>query len=337
MIFPHLESKIQNLFDTGIVTNLAIKIGRGDEVLFEKYRSCKSEINEYTKFDMASVTKILCTTSLALMAMDDGVLDINDSVGTFFDLPADKKDLKIIHLLTHTMGFGHKHLDYDHVNYGNVAEFILSIPCDVQIGSQVLYSCPGFILLGKILEKIYGQRLDALFENRVCKPLGMSNTSFGSKEINTVNANLSESMRGVVNDYNCRHLGGVAGNAGSFSCINDLTKFAQMLLSRGTPLFSESIFDLAAKNYTKGMSQPRALGFVYGNHEYTQLASLFESAVGHCGHTGQSLFAEPSSGLYVIVLTDATKNVGIRYNGDYEVVKKMRHDIHAAIKEDLSI
>jgi len=335
MNFTHLESKIQNLFDTGIVTNVAIKIGRGDEVLFEKYRSKTGDLNEYTKFDMASVTKILCTTTLALLAMDEGLLDVNDSVGKFFDLPADKKDLKILHLLTHTMGFGHKHLDYDHVNYDNVAEFILSIPCDVEIGSQVLYSCPGFILLGKILEKIYGERLDALFEKRVCLPLGMNNTSFGSKDPNTVNANVDESMRGVVNDYNCRHLGKVAGNAGSFSCINDLTKFAKMLLLRGEPLFSKEIFWLAAKNYTKGMSQPRALGFVYGNDEYEQLASLFESAVGHCGHTGQSLFAEPSSGLYVIVLTDATKNVGIRYNKDYEVVKKMRHDLHLAIKNDL--
>ena len=337
MSFTHLESKIQNLFDTGVVTNLAIKIGKGDEVLFEKYRSTTQDLNENTKFDMASITKILCTTTLTLIAVDRGLLSIYDSVGKYFDLPDDKKDLMIFNLLTHTMGFGHKSLKHDFVNYENVADYILSIPCDIKIGSEVLYSCPGFILLGKILEKVYGEPLDALFEKYVCAPLGMNDTHFGSDDPNTVNANLQEDMCGVVNDYNCRHLGGIAGNAGSFSNVKDLTKYIKMLLSYGNGVISRETFDLAAKNYTKGMSQPRALGFVYGNDEYEQLASLFESAVGHCGHTGQSLFAEPSSGLYVIVLTDATKNVGIRYNKDYEVVKKMRHDVHAAIKSDLRI
>ena len=316
MNFTHLESEIQRSFNAGLLTNIAIKIGRGDEVLFEKYRSCVQNIDENTRFDMASVTKILCTTTLTLRAIDKGLLDVNDSVGKFFDLPTDKKDLKIFHLLTHTMGFGHKHLDFDHVNYGNVAEFILSIPCDVQIGSQVLYSCPGFILLGKILEKIYGERLDTLFEKYVCSPIGMSDTSFGSKDENTVNANGDLSMRGVVNDYNCRHLGGVAGNAGVYSNMKDLTKFAKILLARGGDIISQKTFDTASKNYTEGLLETRALGFVYSDSRYHLTAGLFEKAIGHGGHTGQSLFADPLTGLYVILLTDATLNVAKNYKKD---------------------
>ena len=142
-----------------------------------------------------------------------------------------------------------------------------------------------------------------------------------------------------VNDYNCEHLGGVSGNAGVFSNICDLTKYAQMLLCGGSPIVDKEIFEMAVKNYTPKHDQSRALGFLYVDEKYDQTGKLFpKGSIGHCGHTGQSLFVHPGSGLYAIILTDATATLARSSNDnsyDYSVVCKMRQMIHNAIAEDI--
>ena len=133
--------------------------------------------------------------------------------------------------------------------YANVAEKILDIPSDIPVGEDVRYSCPGFVLLGKLLEKIFERPLNECFDDLVAKPLHLFDTSFVPKDRKgAVNANMDEQFCGVVNDYNCRFLGGVAGNAGLFSNLSDVTGYVKLLLNRGQPLFSKSIFDLATRN-----------------------------------------------------------------------------------------
>ncbi|MBQ5926323.1 MAG: beta-lactamase family protein, partial [Clostridia bacterium] len=200
------------------------------------------------------------------------------------------------------------------------------------------YSCPGFIVLGKILEKIYGQSLDKAFENFVAKPLGLTETKFiPQRRENVINANLSEELRGIVNDHNCRFLGQVAGNAGVFSNIVDMTKYVQCLLNKGEPLFSEKTFSLATKNYTSDKSESRGLGFLYVDNRYEQTGGLFaDGAIGHCGHTGQSVFLDYRTGLYVVILSDATVATIKKYGAErYDEVMKMRKELHCAIKNDL--
>ena len=337
MKFYRLKEYCNYIIQENLVENLAIKVGKWDEVFFENYYSKTAIISEQTLFDMASVSKILCTTSLALIAIDKGILSVRDSVSKFFDLPEEKAELTIYHLLTHTIGMGHKGLNIPGVTRQNVAEFILGIPNDIPIGSNVLYSCPGFILLGFILEKVFGETLDKAFQRFVTEPLNMTHTTFGTTSMDVVNSNAKLHERGLVNDYNCRYLGGVCGNAGVFSNMHDMTKYAKMLLQRGKPLFSQATFDKAVQNYTSGMNEARGLGFLYIDDNYAQTAGLFESgAIGHCGHTGQSIFVDYRSGLYVIVLSDATISTIRRYGKeDYSKVMQMRHDLHHAIMEDL--
>ena len=338
-----LKELIQNLLETKTVENIIVRVGRGDKILFDEKASAQDRVlTDETLFDMASVTKMLATTTLALIAIDKGVLSPADRVEKFFPVPDEKKELTVWHLLTHTMGFGYKSLVDSGATYDNVAEHILHIPCDIPLGSDVLYSCPGFILLGKILEQIFGERLDVAFEKHVAVPLGMRGTGFlPDKTRDIVNANLKDEMRGTVNDNNCRYLGGVAGNAGVFSNLTDCTRFAKMLLAKGAPLFSEQTFALASQNHTGGMSAARGLGFLYVDGRYKQTGDLFpDGAIGHCGHTGQSLFIDPVSELYVIILSDATISSIKKHAPDpykYSDVMKMRHDIHAAIKAELKL
>jgi CubicO group peptidase (beta-lactamase class C family) len=292
-------------------------------------------VDENTLFDMASVTKIMATTSLALIALDRKLIDLETPISNFFST---EKPLTIKHLLTHTIGIGHKSLDKAGNTYENIAQVILGIEQDIPIGENVLYSCPGFILLGKVLEKVFGERLDMAFQRHVARPLVFENTGFLPKtNDNCVNSNLLAEECGKVNDYNCRFLGGVAGNAGLFSSVNDVEKYVQCLLNKGEPLFSRNVFEMAVKNYTAEKTESRGLGFVYVDNRYSQTGGLFEDgAIGHGGHTGQSVFLDYRTGLYVIVLSDATITTVKKYGSEkYDEVIKMREKIHAAIKSEL--
>ena len=194
-------------------------------------------------------------------------------------------------------------------------------------------------MLGRIVEKVFAKPLNKCFDELVAAPLGLSFSSFlpKSKE-NAINANLDEALRCTVNDYNAQFLGGVSGNAGLFSNLIDATKYVKMLNNSGAPLFGNDTFSLAVENHTEGMSESRGLGFVYVDRRYRQACGLFpDGAIGHCGHTGQSIFLDYKTGLYVIILSDATLSTVKKYGDEhYGEVKEMRELIHNAIKADLS-
>ena len=336
----NLNAYLDSLFQEKFLHNVAIRVGKGDQILCDLYRSSEGEINQNTLFDMASVTKIVATTSVCFIALDRGLIALDDKVSKFFDCPAEKENLTVYNLMTHTIGFGHKPLDKDFINYDNVAQHILNIPLDIPIGKDVLYSCPAYILLGKILEKVFGERLDVLFKKLVAEPLGMISSSFlpdRTKQI--VNSNREECYRGIVNDYNCQHLGGVAGNAGLFSNIADMTLYAKMLINKGAPIIKSETILNAAKNHTEGMTNARGIGFVYVDSDYALTGGLMPvGSIGHGGHTGQSIFVDIKSGLYCIALTDCTISV-IKTEPEYyyyEKVKEVRQKMCEAIKRDLN-
>jgi CubicO group peptidase (beta-lactamase class C family) len=327
-----LEKTIDDLVESRILEHIAVRVGKSDKVIYDTYRG---GVDAHTLFDMASATKIMATTSLALIALDKGMLRLTDSVDKFYQT---EKQLTIQQLMTHTIGIGHKALNKEGNTYANIAEKILDIPSDIAIGTDVRYSCPGFILLGKILEKVFNEPLNECFDELVAKPLGLENTSFlPSDRQGTVNSNLNGEKRGIVNDYNCQFLGGVAGNAGLFSNISDITKYVNFLQNRGKPLISEQTFLTASQNHTPRMSESRGLGFLYVDERYTQTGGLFPNgAIGHCGHTGQSVFVDYKSGLYVIILSDATISTVKKYGAEhYDEVMEMRARIHKTIKYSL--
>ena len=329
---------IKSYFEQELLSNIAVRVGKKDEILLEYYQSKDGNVDEATLFDMASVTKVTATTLLALLAMEKGLLDLNASVGRYVACPQEKQKMTIRNLLTHTMGIGHKPLNIPGNTYENIADYILSIPSDVEIGSEVQYSCPGFILLGKILEKLYGESLHIAFQKYIAGPLGLKNTAFlPEKGQNFVNSNASDEKIGVVNDYNCQYLGGVAGNAGLFSNIADMTLYAKMLLNYGRPILSEKTFREAMKNHTANLNESRGLGFVYVDEKYFQTGELFlTGSIGHCGHTGQSVFVNHEMGIYAIILSDATISSHKKYGGEhYDEVMHMREAIHNAVKADL--
>ena len=166
----------------------------------------------------------------------------------------------------------------------------------------------------------------------------MTATSYLPKELkNVVLSSMDKSDIGVVNDYNCRHLGGVAGNAGVFSNVKDLSLFIKNLLNGGGDLFSESTLNLAAQNHTHGMSESRGLGFVYNDEKYFRTGNFFpEGSIGHGGWTGQSVFTDLKSGLYAIILTDATLSTEKKFGvPQSDIVFEMIKNLHNCLKNDI--
>ncbi|MBQ6708399.1 MAG: beta-lactamase family protein [Clostridia bacterium] len=333
-----INKYIDKLFSEKTVNNIAIRVGMNDKILYESYRSTNQSINDKTLFDMASVTKIVVTATLTHIALDKGLLSLEQNVSDFFDCSEDYKDLKIRHLLTHTMGIGHKPLNIEGNTYENIEKYILNIPADAPVGTVGLYSSPAFILLGKILERVFDASLDKIFEEHVAKPLGMSFSCFSPTERNNiVNSNLEAEKLGLVNDYNSQFLSEVAGHAGLFSNLADITKFVSMLLNGGSPLMSTDTFNNAITCQSGNPRESWCFGFVYVDEKYAQTGKLFKTgSIGHCGHTGQSVFVDLESGLYVIILSDATISTVKKYGHEvYTEVMQMRTDIHNSIKQDL--
>ena len=346
--FENLKNCIDTRIEEKTVENIIVRVGHGGEILCDVKRTVQDRVlSEETLFDMASVTKIVVTTSLALIAIDKGLLSPSDLVSKFFLVPEDKAGMTIKHLMTHTVDFSCGTLrkcGYEG-GYEGVENCILSVPLNKPLGSSIRYSCFSFILLGRILETIYGERLDVAFRKHVAEPLGMTMTTFlPDITLDIVNARMLAENVGIVHDPNCRRLGCVAGNAGLFSNLKDMTLFAKMLMAHGSPLFSKDTFMLAAENYTANMETTdtyghRGLGYIHVNKHFGQAAGLFpDGSIGHCGHTGQSVFVDPESGLYVIILSDATRSVEKKLGKhSYEPIVQMRRELHSAIKADLGL
>lgn len=302
-------------------------------------------VSEDTLYDMASMTKIMATGMIALKLLEAGELDLSDSVAKYLgkEVPEDKADISIFHLMTHTSGLpSHFLLEEQIKDPADAAGAILHTPLDTPVGATVNYSCMGFILLGKILERILSDRLDRLAEKMVFRPLGMEstgyhalsngklcdpalaeNTAFTEKDPKS-----GEWLCGVVHDENARFLDGVAGNAGVFSNLRDGVRFARMLACGGEipggKFLAPSTLQAAIRNYTPGQDENRGLAFHLANGFQSYSGAFFDqSAFGHTGFTGTHLLVSPKTGLYVLLLTNR-----VHPTRDNNVPLRLRRVLH---------
>ena len=262
-----------------------------------------------TRYDMASCSKILSPTILALMALEKGLLTLDDTVGDYFPAPDATKDITIRQLMTHTSGINpHILLEEQTDDPKNVLDVILNAPTVGESGVP-RYSCMGYIVLGKILEKVYGDTLDKLAQKYVFEPLHMTHTCYcptgGNIAATEVDHATGKAWQGIVHDENARFMGGVSANAGVFSDINDCVLFAQMLARHGAPLLTKATMDKAIFNYTPGFDVHRGLGFHLGGPNRNYLGDLMPAcSFGHTGFTGTSIGVDPTTGYFVVLLSN---------------------------------
>lgn len=334
-------------------SSYAVLVGYGDE----EWQYLSEDVNLDTYFDGASLGKVFPTTALALYAVGEGLLSLDDTLAKFFSfVPDDKKDITVKNLLTHTSGMLRRPYPEKLGLRGRdgVAEFIFSNPLAYQTGTHFAYCCDGIMLLGLIVEKVFGVTLEEAFERYVKQPLGMTRSTYHIRidEENAVLCNHRADLGGLIyDDDNVRQLCGIpAGNGGLFVTAGDLQKFVKALIARDTRLYPRELFDLAEQNYTAGLpvldekrsTEDHGLGFVYVNENCEQARELFpEGSIGHCGWSGQSFYLNREKSLYVILLTNSMRcqNLEKKLKGVARdrAVHQMRIDMHRAVKKDLGL
>lgn len=267
--------------------------------------------DRHTRYDMASLSKVLGPTMVALRALEDGDLTLYDTLGMYFDgVPEDKRDITVKQLMTHSAGFEPAFWLSDEAETPEDAlAALMAHPLAYAPGTDVRYSCMGYITLGKLLERLYGQPLDVLARERVFEPLGMKNTCYcpegGNIAATEVDKETGIAWQGIVHDENARFLRGVSANAGVFSDIDDMIAFAQMLACGGGEYLSPATLEAAIRCHAHTEEVSRGLGFHLAGTPANYMGDLFPPcSFGHTGFTGTSLAVDPTTGFYVVLLSN---------------------------------
>jgi CubicO group peptidase (beta-lactamase class C family) len=295
----------------------AAAVGRGDEVYFTDVYGNRTEhpeplpLSRSDLFDMASMTKIMATTPVALRLYEEGLLDLDAPLSAFFDAPADKRNIRVRQLMAHVSGLpAHLPLWRMDIKPEKVADTILRAALAAPTGSKVIYSCMGFILLGKIVEQLGGDSLDVLAKRYVFDPLGMTRTTFCPSPDTICVATEKKEGRtdyicGAVHDENARFMGGVSGNAGLFAPLDDVIRYATMLSKRGEGLLKRETFESAVQDATGIADDPRGLGLqLFGGGTYPGGSRMSLGSYGHTGYTGTSLYVDNDTGVWAVLLTN---------------------------------
>jgi beta-glucosidase-like glycosyl hydrolase/CubicO group peptidase (beta-lactamase class C family) len=283
-----------------------------------------------TIYDLASLTKVIVTTTMAMILVDEGKLDLDKRVSAF--LPGFKGGAKdqvtVAELLTHSGGLDWWGPLYKELK-GKEAYLrrIESMDLVYEPGTKSLYSDLGVVLLGEILERVAGQPLDVFARQRIFEPLGLRNTLFrpGPELLPRIAPTENDPwrgrlLRGEVHDENAFALGGVAPHAGLFGTAPDLARFAQMLLNGGVFEHRRIVSRDTVVRFMRRAGIPgssRALGWdtvgdgsgkrssTPGDPGYSSAGSLFSPrSFGHTGFTGTSMWMDPERKLFVVLLTN---------------------------------
>jgi uncharacterized protein YbbC (DUF1343 family)/CubicO group peptidase (beta-lactamase class C family) len=317
---------VEKAIQEGQIPGAVVLVGNQEQVLYRKafgYRSLvpdKQIMTEDTIFDVASLTKVVATTTAVMQQVEKGKLSLEDPVAKHWSAfkANGKRYITVRHLLTHTSGL-RPDLSLKHRWYGNgtalkkiIAEKPVAPP-----GKRVIYSDINFAVLGELVRRVSGQSLDIYCSEHIFKPLGMRDTVFtpptALRDRIAPTEYLHESsgkiLWGEVHDPTAYRMGGVAGHAGLFSTADDLSLFARMLLEGGgykgvRILKRRTVEKMTTPQTLRHKTSLRGLGWEI-NSPAPHKRSLFPlGTYGHTGYTGTSLWIDPDSGTYVIILTN---------------------------------
>jgi uncharacterized protein YbbC (DUF1343 family)/CubicO group peptidase (beta-lactamase class C family) len=314
---PIVDEAVQS----GLIPGAVLVIGHNGHVIFRKAYGFRTLVPDRepmtldTIFDAASLTKVVATTPSVMKLFEEGKLRINDPVTKYLpEFQGGKSDITIRLLMTHFSGMPPdvelvpKWSGYDI----GIARALTAKPIALP-GTRFIYSDINFLLMGEIVRRLSGQSLADFAHDQVFAPLGMSETEFLPSPALRPRIAPTETddetglpFRGMVHDPTARYMGGIAGHAGVFTTADDLAKYAEMLLSMGQGLFSP----MTVRKFTEPASpadQPvlRGLGWDIDSPYSSNRGELFPiGSFGHTGFTGTSMWMDPSTHSYVILLTN---------------------------------
>lgn len=351
--FSAVDKLLEEELRSGTFPGAAAAVLSQDEILYKnslgwaQKEPVSRKLNYNTIFGLASLTKVIVTTSAVMKLIEMGKINLYDYLSEYFPkIPDDKEEMTIFHLLTHSSGFQPiVELWTKEFSYQEKIKYILNLNLENKIGEVVNYSDPNFILLGELVQRVSGKNLNDFSQEFLFEPLEMRKTTYNPLvnldgiQKNDIAAAEYCSWRermiiGEVHDENAYSLGGISGHAGLFSTLDDLLNFVQMLLNKGKfnnkRIFSSRTIEMMSQNWTKDLNQNRGLGWDLSNNFRSSAGVLLsDQAYGHTGFTGTSIWIAPELKIAIILLTNRVHPS--RENIDIISLRPRLHNLIAAI------
>ncbi len=328
-----LDTLVEDAIRDGRLPGAVVVVGHAGEIVYERAFGARAvdgppeAMTPDTIFDLASLTKVVATTTSVMILVEEGRLRLRDRVATYLpEFSSHGKDrITIEHLLTHVSGL-RPDLPLEEVFEGAdtaIARAADEVP-EAGPGERFVYSDINFFVLGEIVRRVTGQTLDQFARDRIFRPLGMRDTGFNPPASLRPRIAPTEPcaplawpcggdgavmLRGRVHDPTARRMGGVAGHAGLFSTAGDLARFCRMLLGAGTLDDVRILAPLTVARMTRVSTPPqmadrRGLGWDLDSRFSSNRGDLFSfGSYGHTGFTGTSLWLDPASDTFVVFLS----------------------------------
>ena len=294
-------------------------------------------------FDLASLTKVVATTTMAMILYERGLLDLEmPVVGVVPEFAANdprRSEVTVHMLLAHSSGLpAYEKLFLRARTREEVLAAAFTTPLVAEPGAQAKYSDIGFIILAVALERIADEKLDEFCQREIFGPLGMSHTSFNppaswrssippTADDRTFRNRI---IQGEVQDENASVLGGVAGHAGVFATAQDLARFAHTILEGGRLILRPETVSLFTRRETEPAGTSRTLGWDTPSSPSQSGKYFSPRSFGHLGYTGTSLWIDPERQLSVTLLTNRTWP-----DCANQAIKEVRPRFHDAVIEAL--
>ena len=364
----HIDAVVNDAIAAHRLPGAVVLVGRGDAVVFRKaYGSraiepAREPMTVDSIFDLASVTKVVATTTAVMKLLEDGQIRLTDSVATY--IPEfgkyGKARITLRDLLTHMSGL-RPDLDLadDWTGSEKAIELASAETPTAPPGRRFVYSDIDFLLLGEVVSRVAKMPLDAFVRARVFKPLGMADTMFtppaalaariaptewctpsAMQVCGLASTGAAKTMlRGVVHDPTARRMGGVAGHAGLFGTAQDLSVFCRMLLAGGIYDGARILSPLSVARMTSpatpaGEPNVRGLGWDLDSSYSANRGELLPlGSFGHTGYTGTSIWIDPETRVFVVFLSNRVHPDG---KGDVTPLRAEVATIVASSISDLS-
>jgi len=319
---PQIDKIVEDAIAQHQVPGAVVLVGHNGQIVYRRaigdraIEPRREAMTAGTIFDIASLTKVIVTTTAIMQLVEQGSIRLNDSVVRY--LPEfgshGKQEITVRELLTHYSGLA-PDLDLKQQWQGRDTAYRMAFD-ETPVtppGAVFEYSDINFIVLGSLVERVSGQRLDDYADEHIFKPLGMAQSRFlppgfwASNIAPTEYDERGQMLRGIVHDPTARRMGGVAGHAGLFSTADDLAKFAQAILDGGGKILTPvSVEKMTTPQQPPNMTSVRGLGWDIDSPFSSNRGELLPvGSFGHTGFTGTSLWIDPTTNTYIIILSNA--------------------------------
>ncbi|MDR3631946.1 MAG: serine hydrolase [Desulfocapsaceae bacterium] len=360
------SQSLKNCLDTSINEYIKEKVFTGASIgivccshgEFKRVTLCYGKTGDSEKaidfntfYDLASLTKPLVTVFSILALIKNRKIKWNENLESLLSqsIPIDKKNITLIHLLSHCSGLP-AHKQYDEIlsnippdqRKKEIIDRILHEDLICRPGEQNIYSDLGYILLGKSIEKKSGMKLDEFWKEKIIDPLGLGEKMFfPKKEQRDKNSfastgycpELKRNLYGIVHDDNCRFIGGIAGHAGLFGTIEGVLLFCENILKGYDNIFTHPSYnnDDLRKALKMQDNSPWTLGFDTPLPGASSSGRYFSPAsVGHLGFTGTSFWIDLQRKIGIVLLSNRTF-----YGAKNEKLKKVRPIVHDLLMKEI--